>query len=85
MTDKIYQYLVTFDTREMISMPADKVPSEEEALKQLQQMLLAKGEDSSILGWRVTQVIEMNEDGETEYLVYNGNKWVRREEMECNG
>ena len=79
---KIYSYHVIFDRREMVSMPPDKVPTDEEAMEQLYKAL--DGEVSSLKQrWNITQVIRMDEDGNEEYLVYDGSRWVTREEMEC--
>ena len=65
-------------------MPPGKVPTEEEAMKQLRKALA--GEVSSLKQrWNLTQVIRMDEDGEQEYLVYDGSGWVTQEELECNG
>ena len=64
-------------------MPPDKVPTDEEAMEQLYKAL--DGEVSSLKQrWNITQVIRMDEDGNQEYLVYDGSRWVTREELECN-
>ena len=77
-----YQYIVTFDKRELVQMMQDKVPTTEQAMEQLHKVL--DGQVSSIQrDWHITSVIEMDEDGEQEYLVYDGNVWQRREEVEC--
>ena len=79
-----YQYLVLYDKREMVQMFQDKVPTEEEAMERLQGVL--DGQVSTIhRDWHITQVIRMDEEGEQEYLVYDGSRWVTREELECNG
>ena len=83
MTTKTYQYLYLFDAREMVQIMSDKQPSEEEARAQLYKQLAARGNAQP--PWHLTDVIEMDEDGETMYYVYDGSRWVRREELECNG
>ena len=93
---KVVQYLVTFDAREMVQIMTDKVPTEEEALEQLRKQLASREtihceycshlREAKVLSpWNITQVIEMDEDGDSEYLVYDGSRWVTREELECNG
>ena len=81
---KVVQYLVTFDAREMIQIMTDKVPTEEEAMEQLHKQLAGRP-PMMIASWNITQVIEMDEDGDSEYLVYDGSRWVTREELVCNG
>ena len=80
---KVYQYLITFDAREMVQIMTDKVPTEEEAMERLHGVL--DGQVSSIQrDWHITQVIRMDEEGEQEYLVYDGSRWRLREDVECN-
>lgn len=81
---KTYQYIVTFDKRELVQMMQDKVPTTEQAMEQLHKVL--DGQVSSIQrDWHITSVIEMDEDGEQEYLVYDGGRWKRKEEVYCDG
>ena len=70
-----YQYIVHFEAHEMVSM-WDKIPTEKEALVQW------NGGYSP--DWKMTQVIRLNEDGDQEYLVYDGSRWVTQEDLAQN-
>ena len=78
-------YLVSFEAHEMIQMTPDKVPTEKEALLQLNLAQRAYAQNGISPDWKMTQVIEMDEDGDIEYLVYDGSRWVNKEELECDG
>ena len=67
----------------MVQIMSDKQPTEEEARQQLLRQLAVKERCGNLASWNITDVIEMDDEGETEYLVYDGNVWQRREEVEC--
>jgi len=81
---KTYQYLITFDKRVMVELMQDKVPTEEEAMEQLHKVLVGQV-SSTQRDWHITDVIEMDKEGEQEYLVYDGGRWRRKEEVYCDG
>ena len=80
-----YQYIVHFEAHEMVSM-WDKIPTEKEALVQLDKSITSKKQVYLPYSpdWKMTQVIRLNEDGDQEYLVYDGNRWVTQEDLAQN-
>ena len=86
MDEMNYQYIVHFEAHEMVSM-WDKIPTEKEALVQLDKSITSKKQVYLPYSpdWKMTQVIRLNEDGDQEYLVYDGGRWKRKEEVYCDG